>query len=125
MSVERARRWPPRQRIHLSREGDAARAAYQILVREAREQNLATDALGAQLAQWAGQLGVRPSDGVLLEELAAKPLTVNELARAVEDCGERPNEVKAGVDRLYGAGLVQPPQPVEPPKPPAPSPWRY
>ena len=122
MSVERARRWPPRQRIHLTPEGDVARGAYQALVREAREQQLAADALEAQLSSWAGKLGVRASDGVLLDELA-KPLSVNELALAVEACGQRPADVKAGVDRLYGAGLVQPP-PAEQPAPP-PSPWRY
>ena len=123
MSVERARRWPPRQRIHLSREGDAARAAYQILVREAREQNAATGALESQLAQWSGQLGVRPSDGVLLEELAAKPLTLSELSRAVEACGERPSDVKAGVDRLYGAELIEPP--AQKPEAPASDPRRF
>jgi len=126
MSVERARRWPPRQRIHLTPEGTAAQAAYQALVRQGRESNLATAELEASLAAWAGQLGIRASDGVLLDELGGKALSVNELARAVESCGQRGPEVKAGVDRLYGSGLVQPPQAAEPVVvPPPPSPWRY
>lgn len=124
MAVERARRWPPRQRIHLTPEGKVAQAAYQALVRTARESNLVTAELESSLANWAGQLGIRASDGVLLDELGAKALSVNELARAVEACGQRGPEVKAGVDRLYGAGLVQPPpQPEQPIAPP--SPWRY
>lgn len=123
MAVERARRWPPRQRIHLTPEGEAARAAYVQLVQDGRAQGLSSADLEAKLTGWAGALGVRASDGVLLDELA-KPLSVNELSRAVEACGQRGPEVKAGVDRLYGAGLVQPPQVAEPPPPP-PSPWRY
>lgn len=123
MAVERARRWPPRQRIHLTPEGEAARAAYQQLVQEGRAQQLSSADLEGKLAGWAGALGIRASDGVLLDELG-QPHSVNELARAVETCGLRSADVKAGVDRLYGAGLVQPPQVAEPPPPP-PSPWRY
>jgi len=124
MSVERARRWPPRQRIHLTPEGEAARTAYQQLVTTARGANVAAAELDAKLEAWAGQLGVRASDGVLLEELGTRPLSVNDLARAVEACGQRASDVKAGVDRLYGSGLVQPPPAQEQPAPQT-SPWRY
>lgn len=125
MAVERARRWPPRQRIHLTPEGKTAQAAYQQLVRQARESNLSIAALEASLVEWAGALGIRASDGVLLDELGDRTPSVNELARAVEACGQRGPEVKAGVDRLYGAALIQPPQPAEVAPPPPPSPWRY
>ena len=126
MAVERARRWPPRQRIHLTPEGEQARVAYKLVVSSAREANLPSAELETKLEAWAGALGVRSSDGVLLDESSAKPMSVNELARAVESCGQRANEVKAGVDRLYGAGLVQPPQVAEPVTPPPQStPWRY
>ena len=125
MAVERARRWPPRQRIHLTPEGEAARASYQEAVRLGREKNLAAAELDAALNDWAAKLGLKTSDGVLLDELGQKPLSVNDLARAVETCGHRAPEVKAAVDRLYGCGLVQPP-PQEQPAPATPnSTWRY
>lgn len=125
MAVERSRRWPPRQRMHLTPEGEAARVGYQAVVREARGALGKASELEAQLDAWAGALGVRSSDGVLLEELVKPGQSVNELARAVESCGLRAADVKSGVDRLYGAGLIQPPQAEQPATPQAPStPWR-
>ncbi len=81
------------------------------LVAEARSANRSTNELQTALNDWAGKLGVRPSDGVLLEELLAGLKTVSELARSVEATGQNATEVKAGVDRLYGAELVEPPAP--------------
>ena len=124
MAVERSRRWPPRQRMHLTPEGETARLGYQEVVREARGSGGKPGELDARLDAWAGTLGVRASDGVLLEELTKPGLSVNELARAVESCGQRAADVKSGVDRLYGAGLIQPPQVEQPAAPPTPPPWR-
>jgi hypothetical protein len=116
MALERSRRWPPRQRIQLTESGKAAVATYQAKVAEARSAGRPSNWLEAELATWSGTLGIRAADGVLLEELANQGCTVNDLARAVESCGLRAPEVKAGVDRLYGAELIEPPaQKVEAP----------
>src|SRR5438045_3311478 len=103
MPVERSRRWPPRQRIKLTPAGTAAVEAYAAVVAEARAKGLPAAHMEGELAKWSAGLGIRPADGVLLEELRTQSPTVNELARAVESCGLRAPEVKAGIDRLYGA----------------------
>ena len=122
MTVETSMRWPPRQRVQLSETGKTAVAAYQTLVVEARSPGHPPGSLEAALTVWAAERGIRPSDAVLLEELAKGRLTVSDLAKAVEDCGQRASDVKAGVDRLYGAALVEPPE--AKPAAPAPSPYR-
>jgi hypothetical protein len=113
-------RWPPRQRVQVSETGKAAVEAYQALVVSARSAGQVPGALEASLATWASERGIRPADGVLLEELTKGKLTVSDLARAVEDCGLRASDVKAGIDRLYGAALVEPPEakPLMPPSSP-------
>ena len=121
MALERSQRWPPRQRVQLSESGKAALAAYQTMVAEARASSQPAAALEAALATWSTERGIRPSDAVLMEELSKGRLTVSDLARAVEDCGQRASDVKSGVDRLYGAALVEPPEAkvdVVPPLPP-------
>jgi hypothetical protein len=125
MPTERSLRWPPRQRIQLSETGKVALAAYQSTVADARAASQAPAALEAGLNAWAAERGIRPSDAVLLEELGKGKVTVGDLARAVEDCGQRLPDVKAGVDRLYGAALIEPPE-VKPAGPlPSTTPNRY
>jgi hypothetical protein len=100
------RRWPRGQKFTLSIAGREAEAAHREAVNAARSSGRAT--LSAALAGWAGPLRVEPGDGVLLAELSGAKKGLNDLARALEDTGIEPAEVKAAVDRLVVAGLAEP-----------------
>lgn len=100
------KRWPRGQKFTLSTAGVAAELAHREAVNGARSSGRA--ALQAALAAWAEPLGVQGGDGVLLVELRGQKKGLNELARALEDTGIEPAEVKAAVDRLVLAGLAEP-----------------
>jgi hypothetical protein len=101
-----AKRWPRGQKFTPSAAGIAADDAYRSAVAEAR--GVGRTALDTALAAWAGPLGVKAGDGVVLGELRRKPQGLSELARALEECGIEAAEVRAAVDRLVDAGLVEP-----------------
>lgn len=100
------KRWPRGQKFVLSSTGAAAEAAYREAVFAARALGRAALA-SAQLA-WAEPLRVQPGDGVVLGELRGGRRSIAEIARSLEDCGTSAAEVKAAVDRLAEAGLVEP-----------------
>ena len=100
------KRWPRGQKFVMSPTGTAAEASYREAIQAARAQG--RPALeGAQRA-WAAPLGVEPADGVVLGELRAGRRSIADVARALEDCGTSPAEVKLAVDRLTEVGLVEP-----------------
>jgi hypothetical protein len=103
---EGTRRWPRGQKFVLSPAGERAEEAYRAAVSHARASGRA--ALDAALAAWSTPLAVSPGDGVVLQELRGKRAGLNELSRALEDAGIPAAEVKAAVDRLATAGLVDP-----------------
>ncbi|MGC3996639.1 MAG: hypothetical protein QM767_03545 [Anaeromyxobacter sp.] len=116
-------RWPRGQKFTVSEAGTTADEAYRAAVQEAR--GVGRGALDAALAAWAAPLGVAAGDGVLLAELRAKPRGLADLARSLEDAGASPTEIRAAVDRLVKAGLVEPvPLPSRAAEPPAPPPVR-
>jgi hypothetical protein len=100
------KRWPRGQKFALSERGVAAEAAYRDMIAGARSSGRAT--LDAAQREWAEPLGVRPADGVVLGELRASKRSIAEIARALEDCGTTAADVKAAVDRLTDALLVEP-----------------
>ncbi len=100
------RRWPRGQRFALSPTGISAQIAYQVAIQEAR--TLGRSALEAAQGSWARGLGVAPGDGVVLSELRSGRRTIAEIANALEGCGTTPAEVKQAVDRLVGAGVIEP-----------------
>ncbi len=100
------KRWPRGQKFTLSAAGEAAELAHREVVNGARSSG--RSGLQAALSAWATPLGVQGGDGVLLVELRGQKKGLNDLARALEDTGIEPDEVKAAVDRLVLAGLAQP-----------------
>ena len=100
------RRWPRGQKFTLSAAGLGADALHRETVSGVRGSGRA--ALEAALRAWAGPLGVLPGDGLLLSELRQQRRGLNDLARALEAAGIALAEVKAGIDRLVQAGLVEP-----------------
>lgn len=100
------KRWPRGQKFVLSASGTHAELAYRDAVQAARAQGRA--ALLAAQQSWAAPLRVDASDGVVLSELRAGRKSIAEIARGLEDCGTSAAEVKASMDRLSDAGLVEP-----------------
>lgn len=100
------KRWARGQKFVLSASGAAAEAAYRDAVRACHAQGRA--ALDAAQRAWAAPLALEPLDGVVLGELRVGRKGIADLARSLEDCGTTQAEVKASVDRLAGAGLVEP-----------------
>jgi hypothetical protein len=100
------KRWPRGQKFALSESGVAAEAAYREGVIAARAQGRA--ALESAERAWAEPLQLRPGDGVVLGELRGGKKSIADVAKALEDCGTTPQEVKSAIDRLSDAGLVEP-----------------
>ncbi|HVI93467.1 MAG TPA: hypothetical protein VM753_05645 [Anaeromyxobacter sp.] len=103
---DRPKRWPRGQKFTLSPEGGVAEEAYRAAVATARASGRA--ALDAALAAWAAPLGVQPGDGIVLSELRQARRGIPELSRALEEAGIAPDEVRAAIERLVGAGAVSP-----------------
>jgi hypothetical protein len=76
-------------------------------------------AFDAACAEWAGSHGLYASDGLYLGELKAGPRTIAELIASLEACGATAAEVRTGVSRLAGRGLLEPLPPPADPLPPA------
>jgi hypothetical protein len=99
------KRWPRGQKFTVSDAGLEAEEAYRATVGAARSSG--RPALEAALAAWAGPHNLSPGDGVVLSELRGKRLGVPDLCRSLEAAGIEPAEVRAAVDRLVAAGVVQ------------------
>jgi hypothetical protein len=100
------RRWPRGQRFTLSPSGVSAHAAYLAAIQDSRSSG--RSALETAQASWARELGVEPDDGVVLSELRNGHRSIAEIARSLEACGTTSAEVKQAIDRLVGAGAVEP-----------------
>jgi hypothetical protein len=100
------KRWPRGQKFVLSTTGVSAEEAYRDAVMAARTSG--RSALDASQRAWAEPLGVQPGDGVVLAELRKGKRSIADVAKALEDCGTSVADVKAAVDRLTDALLVEP-----------------
>ena len=99
-------RWPRGQKFVLSAAGEAADQLHRETINGCRGSGRSS--LDAALLAWATPLGVKPTDGVLLGQLRGQRRGFNELASALETSGIEAAEVKAAVERLVAAGLVEP-----------------
>ncbi|HZY03560.1 MAG TPA: hypothetical protein VFF02_08670 [Anaeromyxobacteraceae bacterium] len=107
------RRWPRGQRFSLSPLGVESAITYRQAVAGARTQG--RESLEAAERAWAVPRLLAPGDGVVLCQIDPGRRSLSELARALEPCGITAAEVKAAVDRLADAGLVEPSPPPTPP----------
>lgn len=103
------RRWPRGQRFSLSPLGVASAAAWREAVAGARARG--RDSLEAAERAWSEPRGLAAGDGVVLCQIEPGRRSLSDVARALEDCGVTPAEVKSAVDRLADAGLVEPAAP--------------
>jgi hypothetical protein len=100
------KRWPRGQKFVISPTGLAADTEYRDAVQRARAQG--RGALEAAQQAWSAPRGLDAIDGVLLGELRSGRKSIADLARALEGCGTTAAEVKASIDRLATAGLIEP-----------------
>jgi hypothetical protein len=102
---EGRKRFARGQKFALSTAGVEAAEAYRAAVQAARSSGRA--ALEAALVAWAEPRGVAPGDGVILAELAGKPVGLSRIAEALEVSGTTAEEVRAAVGRLLDAGIIE------------------
>jgi hypothetical protein len=100
------KRWPRGQKFVLTNSGTEAEGAYREAVHTARAQGRA--ALDLAQRGWAAPLRLEPGDGVVLSEIRPGRRSIAEVAKGLDDCGTSLAEVKASVDRLAEAGLIEP-----------------
>ncbi len=100
------RRWPRGQRFSLSPLGVESAATYRQAVAGARAQG--RESLETAERAWAGPRLLAPGDGVVLCQVEPGRRSLGDLTRALEPCGITAAEVKAAVDRLADAGLIEP-----------------
>lgn len=100
------KRWPRGQKFLISPTGVVAETEYRDAVQRARAQG--RSALESAQQGWSVPRGLDPVDGVVLGELRTGGKSIADVARALDDCGTTPAEVKAAIDRLAASGLIEP-----------------
>lgn len=65
-------------------------------------------AFDAARVEWARQFAVESEDGLLVSELSGTPMRLEDLLKTLEDTGTTRDQVKAALERLHTAGLVEP-----------------
>jgi hypothetical protein len=68
----------------------------------------ARTALDQAKQEWSSGLGVRPGDGILLEDMAGGAASLAELQPTLEACDLSLREARGVLDRLIAAGLIEP-----------------
>lgn len=105
---ERVAPWKPRQRFVLTEEGRSAVDRYRQAMQAAQASGDARRELERSKEEWATSLGLRPTDGILLEDLAAGCLSLLELQPTLEACNLSLREARGTLDRLVAALLIEP-----------------
>jgi hypothetical protein len=98
------RRFARGQKFTLSPAGLEAAVVYRSAVTSARSSG--RQALEAALVAWAEPRRVAPGDGVILAELAGKPVGLSKISEVLESSGLGAEDVRAAVARLVDAGIV-------------------
>ncbi len=104
---EPGRRWPRSQRFALSSKGAQAEQRYREMIAASRAQSGRASFDAARTA-WAEPLRLEPNDGLYLGELEPGPRTLAELTQSLEATGTTRREVKAALERLIDAGMIEP-----------------
>src|SRR5512138_936758 len=100
------KRWPRGQKFSLTETGSTAEAAYRTAVTESRAAGRSV--LDGALAAWAEPRGISPKDGIVLAELRAGKAGVPQLVKELEPAGFAPDDVRAAIQRLVEAAMVEP-----------------
>lgn len=100
-------RWQRNHVLELSARGKEAEEGYMSgIVASRAEQGRASYDSAQQ--KWSETFHVGVDDGLYLCELKQKPMRFHELVDAMESCGKTSKDVRAGVERLMDAGLLDP-----------------
>ncbi|TMQ64298.1 MAG: hypothetical protein E6K78_09500 [Candidatus Eisenbacteria bacterium] len=105
---ERVAPWKPKQRFLVTEPGRAAAETYRAAVRRAQGAQDPRLELERAKGAWATSLGLKPVDGILLEDLAAGRTCLAELRQTIEACDLSLREARAILDRLVAARLIEP-----------------
>jgi len=106
------------QKFRLTPKGAEAAQAYAAMIEQARSGSGRAQ-FDAARDSWGASLGLRAEDGLFLADFASGERTIAEAARSLDSCGTTAKEVKTGVERLLGLGMLEPvPAPPEPVAPP-------
>jgi hypothetical protein len=104
---EEGTRWPRGQKFRLTALGQEVETRYQQVLQGARQAG-GRVAFDEATKAFAAPLAIQPGDGAFLGELKAEPRTIVELMELLQDGGATKAEVKAALDRLIAAKLVEP-----------------
>jgi hypothetical protein len=104
---EEGTRWPRGQKFRLTALGQETESRYQEVLGAAREAG-GRAAFDEATKAFAAPLGLQPGDGAFLAELKPQPRTIVDLMELLQDGGATKAEVKAALDRLIAAKLVEP-----------------
>lgn len=104
---EEGTRWPRGQKFRLTALGQEAEARYQQILQGARDAG-GRVAFDEATKAFAAPLGIQAGDGAYLGELKLQPRTIVDLLEQLQDGGATKAEVKAALDRLIAAKLVEP-----------------
>ncbi len=110
-------RWSRSQKFQLSETGRTADAALQDVIVASRAEP-GRQAFEAACRAWAQPLALEQNDGMYLSELKAGPRTLREIVSSFDGCGPTQDDVRAALERLINARLLEM---VPPPAPPPPA----
>lgn len=105
---ERVQPWKPRQRFQVTSLGHEAASSYRAAVTDAQSSTDARAAMERAKQAWAEGYRVKPTDGILLEDMAEGRTSLAELQATLDACGLTLRDARGTLDRLCAAGLTQP-----------------
>lgn len=105
---ERVVPWKPRQRFQVTGDGRTAVEGYRTVVEAAQSSADPRAELDRAKREWSQRLGLRPSDGILLEDLAGGRHSLAELQPTLKACDLTLREARGTLDRLVAARLIEP-----------------
>jgi hypothetical protein len=100
-------RWARAQRFRLTARGTESLTAWNAGLAGVQ----GADGRGAfdqMRVEWAKTFKAQSEDGLLISELSGAPLRLEDLLKSLEDTGATRDDVKDGLERLHGAGLIEP-----------------
>jgi hypothetical protein len=110
---ERVAPWKPKQRFRVTPSGQEAAERYRDVVRAAQEGSDPRAELERAKGSWAVGLGLRPVDGILLEDLVGGRTSLAELRDTMDSVDLTLREARGILDRLIKAQLIEPLEPSE------------
>jgi len=111
---ERVVPWKPRHRFAVTAPGKDAIEGYHRVVVEAQQSADPRSELEAAKKTWADQFKLRPSDGIILDELSEGRITLADMADALAACDLTLRDARGAIDRLLAAGLIESLEPTRP-----------